>query len=301
MQWCASKIRLMASAVLPANLFRKSAFVQCRERLAAAPLLRQTLSRAVLWGGEHRELPLDLQPTTRFDPTVFVRLYLPLFMYGASSEVEVTSGGGAVLRVPVAFRNRLRPGQFPYPFWHAADKWTAYQASRQLVFHLAPADASAAATVVQRSERPLADAFASTAPVLPPPFDGKWMWTDAEGRAQPTVTLFDGYYRRDNPQLAALDQSYRALAEEIRAQDCLSCHVPSNPDRMRPLTLLQTPAHAAGEARRVLNSVSNNKMPHAIWGDANPIPPGPARDRFLARAQAFVAAVDAAEAWERAR
>ncbi|MFD2271089.1 hypothetical protein ACFS07_08035 [Undibacterium arcticum] len=27
----------------------------------------------------------------------------------------------------VVFRNRLQPGQFPYPFWHDAAKWNTYE------------------------------------------------------------------------------------------------------------------------------------------------------------------------------
>ena len=82
-------------------------------------------------------------------------------------------------------------------------------------------------------------------------FDGQWLWTDASGRTQPQVTLFDGLYSAGNPHLAAIESSYKALALQMREGECNECHVPNNPNKMKQLVLPQTPAHAAGEIKLI--------------------------------------------------
>ena len=52
--------------------------------------------------------------------------------------------------------------------------------------------------------------------VSAPKFDGKWMWTDADGREQPQVTLFDGLFKRNNPYIKKLDVAYRDFALKLR-------------------------------------------------------------------------------------
>jgi hypothetical protein len=39
---------------------------------------------------------------------------------------------------------------------------------------------------------------------------------------------------------------------------CSNCHVPDNPEKMKRLVLLQTPAHEAAEIRRVMAEVRSN-------------------------------------------
>ena len=41
-----------------------------------------------------------------------------------------------VIHLGAYFRNALPPGEFPYPFWHSADKWAAYEAANELKFYL---------------------------------------------------------------------------------------------------------------------------------------------------------------------
>ena len=84
----------------------------------------------------------------------------------------------------------------------------------------------------------------------------------------------------------------------MRNASCLSCHVPSNPAGARTLVLLQTPAHAAGEIKKVLKAVRAGKMPIEDWGDPQPLEESLKRILLL-EGQAFSDAVDQALAWER--
>jgi hypothetical protein len=98
----------------------------------------------------------------------------------------------------------------------------------------------------QFTERGSGGNVVSTQPTKPK-FDGRWMWVDSDGRIQPQVTLFDGLFRKDNPHLPTLDQTYRTLALRMRDGQYDNCHMPHNPMPMRRLVLMHTPAHAAGQ------------------------------------------------------
>src|SRR5215471_11715040 len=141
------------------------------------------------------------------------------------------------------FRNRLAPGQFPYPFWHDEAKWGVYQATNSVLLWVNPKTAKI--VIGQFTERGAGSAVLSTEPITHK-FDGKWMWVDKDGRIQPQVTLFDGLFHNDNPYLSKLDVAYRTLALRIRDAQCETCHMPHNPTSMRRLVLMHTPAHAAG-------------------------------------------------------
>jgi hypothetical protein len=38
-----------------------------------------------------------------------------------------------LIRLRAGFRNRLAPGQFPYPFWQDEAKWGVYQAANSVL------------------------------------------------------------------------------------------------------------------------------------------------------------------------
>jgi hypothetical protein len=59
----------------------------------------------------------------------------------------------------------------------------------------------------------------------------------------------------------------------MRAGQCSSCHVPNNPAATKRLVLLQTPAHAAGEIKRLLRSVRDDRMPIDELGTPQPLDP----------------------------
>ena len=122
-------------------------------------------------------------------------------------------------------------------------------------------------------------------PVKAPAFDGQWMWTDAQGRTQPKVTVFDGLFKVDNPYIASLDAAYRTLALRLREGQCNQCHVPNNPDKSKRLVLLQTPAHAGAEIKRVITAVRTDKMPLDDVGIEQPLAEPARRPRCCATAR----------------
>jgi hypothetical protein len=277
-----------------------SAFDACRQALFGPSTMRSQLSANVLWGRQ-RVATARLADTslTQFAPDVLTGMYLPLFMFNGEHKVEwVESEKLARIRLRTAFRNRLQPGQFPYPFWHDAEKWSMYQGANEVLlwWHPGRARVTAAQFTVHGEQAPLA----RSEPVPAPSFDGAWMWADAQGKAQPKVTLFDGLFQADNPYMASLDGAYRKLALRLRDGQCDSCHVPDNPHKTKRLVLLQTPAHAAGEIRRVLKSLQTDRMPIDETGIETSLPPK-VKQALLDDGEAFARLVDAAKAWEAAR
>jgi len=110
-------------------------------------------------------------------------------------------------RAPALFRNALDPGQYPYPFWHDGKKWADYQAANQVTFWIDPAKIRI--VMMQFSAQGKPDPRLTSAPHTQPAFDGKWMWTDAQGRTQPRPTLFVGLMSRNNPYLGQLEGTFR--------------------------------------------------------------------------------------------
>jgi hypothetical protein len=83
----------------------------------------------------------------------------------------------------------------------------------------------------------------------------------------------------------------------MRDAQCLDCHVPSNPDKMKKLVLLQSPAHAAGEIKRLMEAVRKDRMPRDEVGIEQPLD-GPLKGALLERGAAFDALIDAAKNWD---
>jgi hypothetical protein len=125
------------------------------------------------------------------------------------------------------------------------------------------------------------------------------MWMDKEGRIQPSVTLFDGLFRQNNPYLPKLDVTYRTLALRMRDAQCDHCHAPNNPLPMRRLVLMHTPAHAAGEIARLMTAVREDRMPLDDNGIEQPLEPALKR-ALLESGGAFEQLVKAAKDWETA-
>ena len=202
------------------------------------------------------------------------------------------------VRLGALFRNALDPGQYPYPFWHSARKWHDYQNANTLVLWIAPQ--SGRIVVGQFANDEQEHPGLKSEPVRPPPFAGQWMWTDTSGNTQPAPALFQGLSPTIIRYLRELEPAYRELADAMRRGHCNDCHVPDNPARMSRLVLLQTPAHAASEIKRLMRSVRDNEMPiddsllyHEIHPDS--------RAALLDHGGVFEDLVDAARAWEAAR
>lgn len=271
----------------------------CRQGLYNGHALRDKLASIVVWGRQ-RDPSIRLKDAslTQLAPDALTGLYLPLFMFSGEHTVQYVENERLFqLRFRTAFRSRLQPGQFPYPFWHDGEKWSMYQGAKEIILWWDPAAARVKAVqfTVHGKQPPLV----AQAPVdAPRPFNGQWMWTDEKGRSQPAVTVFDGLFHPENPYLAQLDQQYKALALRLREGQCDQCHVPNNPDHAKRLVLLQTPAHAAAEIGRLLKSVREDRMPRDEMGVAQVLDPK-VKQALLEDGERFAGLLDAARLWEK--
>jgi hypothetical protein len=234
---------------------------------------------------------------TQFGGEVLSGLYLPLFMFNGRYRVDYDATEARYrARLEAVFRNNLMPGQYPYPFWHDAKKWNDYERANGLTLWIDPYTVKI--VVGQFSRQEGADPRLNTVSRIPPAFDGKWMWVDGNGEPQPKPALFVGLFRADNPYLEQLQTTYKDLALAMRRGTCNTCHVPDNPEKMKRLVLLQTPAHAAAEIRRLMAAVRNNRMPLDEIGIEKELD-AETKALLLRFGAAFESTVAAAYAWER--
>jgi len=294
----ASELQRLCPAAQPGD---QAAFERCRRSLFQDSLLKRSFIPVALWGRRAKDAATPLKDTTltQFAPEVLTGMYLPLFMFNGRHTVEYEAREGLFLvRLETAFRNRLAPGQFPYPFWHDDAKWSTYQGANALLLWIDPK--TTRIKVAQFTDRGTTPPIVASEPVQQAKFDGRWMWTDAEGREQPQVTLFDGLFRAENPYLSRLDAAYKALALRMRDAQCNSCHVPDNPHKMKRIVLLQTPAHAAGEIGRLMKAVRDDRMPRDETDIEQPLDDR-LKSALLESGAAFEVLVRAAKDWEAGR
>jgi hypothetical protein len=291
------------AATLAANLARvcpqsaygdAAAFKTCSTALSQATFL--PLTDAILWGGDQASQPIKKRHLTHFNTAVFRSMYLPLMTFTGKWTLGHDDRENLdIVRVEAFFRNDLAAGEYPYPFWHSADKWNAYETMNQVNFYL---NADGKIFVVTRGDAGSNAGKGTYTHVAHEPFQkGQWQWTDESGKPQPEVTLFSARYQTSNPHTQRLDQTYRAFASEMRAASCDGCHNPSNPAHSDALTLLQTPAHAAGEIDRVIKEVQEGTMPQDELGLRKDIDPT-LRAAILRTAQAFRNELAFADDWE---
>lgn len=288
----------LAQACPLANADDPQALQNCRQDLVYASNLKTWLPGIVLWGRQKdARLALKDSGLNQFTPDMFASMYLPLFMFNGEHAVEyVASEGQYRIRLRSAFRNRMPPGQYPYPFWHEEAKWSGYEKSNEVLFWWRPGESKF--NVVQWT------ALGQKPPLLAvrneprPTFDGQWMWTDAQGQLQPKVTVFDGVFEPNNPHLARVEATYKALALRLREGQCNDCHVPSNPDKSKKLVMLQTPAHAAGQIKNLLKTVREGKMPRDTYTGIETRLDPMTEAALLEDGAAFDRALDEARQWE---
>jgi hypothetical protein len=276
----------------------QDALDQCRSTFFKDSYFKHSLSRVVLWG---RPSPtgarLKETTLTRFGAEVLSGLYLPLFMFNGRYQVDYDPTEARYrARLECVFRNHLTPGQYPYPFWHDAKKWSDYERANGITLWIDPYTSKI--VVAQFSRQEGADPRLNTASRIPPAFDGNWTWIDEQGEPQPKPALFIGLFLPDNPYLDKLQTTYKDFALAMRDATCSNCHVPNNPEKMKRLVLLQTPAHAAAEIRRVMAEVRGNRMPLDDLGLEKELD-AETKAALLKFGAAFEATVNAAYAWER--
>lgn len=275
------------------------AYNTCRKGLFGPSALRSHLPSFLLWGRQSKTANATLRQTnlTQFAPDIWTSMYAPLFMFNGRHSVEwVPEEKLFRVELETAFRNRLAPGQFPYPFWHDEGKWTMYENANAFILWITPETGKIrAAQFTDRASTPM------LLPVQPTKYakhEGPWLWTDEKGNTQPAVTLFDGLYRPENPYIKSIDRQYRDLALQMRESQCTSCHVPNNPDKMSRLVLLSTPAHAAGEIDRLIKAVKEDRMPMDEFRLSYSLSPEN-KKWLLESATTFKMTLEAAQAWEK--
>ncbi len=275
-----------------------NAFDNCRNALYNDSPMRQMLSTRTLWGriSPKPDARLKDYGSTQFASEVLAGMYLPMFMYTGQSKVEFNETEGLYrAELGVAFRNQMPPGEYPYPFWHEENKWSQYQDAKTIVLWINPETTKIVSG--QFTPKGSMDAVLKSEKV-DHKFDGNWTWTDTSGKEQPKLALFDGMFSPSNPYMSKLDVTYKEFAMSLREGQCMSCHVPNNPDKMKKLVLMQTPRHAAAEIGRIVDDVKNDKMPLTKWGVEEALPQS-VKDIFLTRGENFASTVASAKEWEK--
>ena len=264
----------------------------CGEKLAQADILRERMREPFLWG--HQGKAGDFDPehfdSNRFNPLVYRKMYLSLFMFDGTYRIERLPER-TVIHLPAHFRGQLDAGEYPYPFWHSEKKWDAYNYSTEVIFVY--------------EEGKLKGGFRSASvdksrPKVERTWDQKWTWfggrgTDHGGSAmQPHVTLYSHLFSSKNPYVKDLDSAYRKMALALNTFKCMECHSPSNTAKMNMLEFFNYPNQALAGRNRIITVLEENSMP-PIDGIQNP------RDRqtLLELAREYKRAADEALAFEK--
>src|SRR6516162_6114006 len=173
-----------------------AAHAKCAEGLSDATFIPWSHD-GLLFGGDQPNLRISKRQLTHFKPSIWQLMYLSLFSFtGRQSVDEDPAEHIKVIHIEAYFRNAMPPGEYPYPFWHSADKWNAYETANELKFYLTPAGQ---VFVVTRSQGGSEAARGPYTHVTPPAFDGHWQWTDSSGQLQPHASLFSNKYSAANP------------------------------------------------------------------------------------------------------
>jgi hypothetical protein len=289
----ASIAKMLAAACPPAAYNDEAAFRSCETAIRKLSL---PFGPEVAWGGDQPDKHIRKRGLTHFSPRVFQDLYMPLFVFTGNWSVTTDRLDKVpVLRIEAYFRNALPSGDYPYPFWHSADKWSAYETANEVRFYLDPKGHIFVAT---RGDHGSEERRGTYAHVTPPAFTGQWQWTDSSGHLEPQASLFSNLYHADNPNLPRLEKAYRAFAMKARDATCLQCHTPANKAGAERLVLLQTPVHASGEIDNVIREIRNGEMPQDDIGLRADIDPK-LRAAILRTALAFRQQLTLADQWER--
>src|SRR5262245_30808264 len=106
----------------------------CADELAQSEILRTRMREPFIWGGQKRPGDYDLEhfASNRFNPLVWRKMYLSLFMFDKNYRVE-RAGDQTLLHLPAHFRGQLDEGEYPYPFWHSEKKWDAYNYATEVI------------------------------------------------------------------------------------------------------------------------------------------------------------------------
>jgi hypothetical protein len=273
-----------------------AAYVACQAAYRISSPL--PFAKSVLWGPDQTDLRIPKKSLTVVQSWVWQYLYMPNYAFtGRWSVGRDTLDNVNFIAVEAYFRNALPAGDYAYPFWHSAAKWTGNEHVNQFRFYL---DGNGKIFMVGRSAAGGEEHRGPYAPAKTPAFDGNWQWVDADGKVQPHAELFSDRYSANNPYLLPLDKAYKEFALKVRDGTCLSCHTPANKFDVSRLILLQSPIHAAGEIDDVIKEVKNGDMPEDDIGLKKEIDPK-LREAILKTGTVFQGALHKADQWEQAQ
>jgi len=253
------------------------------------PALSVSMHEPFIWGGQPKDGVYSLDKgLNKFNKRAWRRMYLSTFMFGSDYEVERV-GDATILHMPVTFRGAMPPGAYPYPFWHNAKKWDAYNYATTLHFVIKHGEVlGALRSSAQDRQRAKVDRK----------WDGQWRWTE-NGREMPYVALYDYLLSPGNPFRQKLDTAYRDLESGMRQHSCDACHAPDNLGHSELLELLVYPNHALVGRHDIVAQLADDVMPPTnTLGIPEGIPDHEARDRLMDLARAFETVGDQALAWE---
>jgi hypothetical protein len=254
-------------------------------RLGQSNLLRDVIRDPIFWGGHisGRSYRPEDNSLTVFNPFVWRRIYLSLFMFPGEYQIEQVDRL-TILHLACRFRNGLAAGAYPYPFWHSQKKWDNYQRAVEVTLAIEGGKIIAG----NRSDRE-----DPSRPYVARQWDGNWHWTDAAGREMPFASLYSYLLSASNPHVARLDTAYRALEAEARQHVCTFCHSPSNPAQMNPLRLLNFPNQALTVRHQIVQQLEQDAMP-----PNEGIPNRAQRQKLLELARTFAEVADQALDYE---
>jgi hypothetical protein len=260
---------------------------QCADKLTKLDLLRNSMGKAVLWGGQKEvdNYKLKESNTTYFDPLVWRRMYLSTYMFSGEPRIE-QKDDLTVIHLPSQFRDGLDAGSFPYPFWHSQKKWSSYKQSTEVLLMIKNGKIAGALRSSEKDPQ---------RQVLKRKWDGLWNWKDKEGKQQPEVSLYKYLFAASNPHVEKLDATYRAFEGEMRQHSCLVCHSPSNANDSNPLLILSYPNQALTLRHETVSQIQKNVMP-----PPSGIADAEQKQKFFELAKAFAEVGDQAIAYEEA-
>ncbi|HEY0480062.1 MAG TPA: hypothetical protein VGD37_21225 [Kofleriaceae bacterium] len=262
----------------------------CAGKLTELAVLRDAMREPFIWGNQAAGAGYRLDMSTnKFNARVWRRMYLSTFMFGSDFTTEQVADY-TVLHVPVTFRGAMPTGAYPYPFWHSAKKWDAYNYTTTIHFVIQHGTVTGALRSLEQD---------TARPKLAHTWDGLWQW-EQDGVNMPYVSLYDYLLSKGNPFAGQLNDTYRALEARMRQNNCQACHAPDNQGMSQQLEFFVYPNQALVGRHDIIAQLTRNEMPpkdntlHLPAG----IPDAAERDLLTGLARDFETAGDKALEWE---
>jgi len=264
----------------------------CAGKLTELAVLRDAMREPFIWGGQTAGAGYRLDMSTnKFNARVWRRMYLSTFMFGSDYTIEQPPGTDTtVLHIPVTFRGAMPAGAYPYPFWHSAKKWDAYNYATTVHFIIQDGQVIGALRSTDQD---------ATRPKVTHNWDGLWRW-EQDGVQMPYVSIYEYLLSKGNPYADQLNDSYRALEARMRQNNCQACHAPDNQGNSTQLEFFVYPNQALAGRHDIITQLTKNEMPpkNNALGLTAGIADSAERELLLQLARDFESAGDQALAWE---